>query len=368
MKMITSGYNFEGYHITNYCGFCTGECVLGTGFLSTWESGVADFFGTNSTLYESKLATARASALAQLSRNASQIGGNALIGVDVDYTTFTGDLMGVMATGTAVTIESTNSPANNKYKAPIRRTLFISDYNISTPIRAISVSLEYIEEQTQATLNFISYNDFPVDALQVELTFKSVFGDVQHTIVSDIYDFRKENSTLIATPFYINITPSLSQNIHSVYAKILKYISDDQIYISELECNTAYVIDKTTKNQFGADAVTIYEDTATHWICPCGYHNIVDEESCSLCGRNKAELMSGKASLATILEKVQQFTTVREIKNAVDDTNLFDQSPYADLILKKLEESVYAERLYGNRYHDFVKFLTEIESEDIPGI
>lgn len=33
--LMTSGYNFEGYTISNYLGVYSGECALGTGFLST---------------------------------------------------------------------------------------------------------------------------------------------------------------------------------------------------------------------------------------------------------------------------------------------------------------------------------------------
>ena len=53
--LITSGYNFEGYEITDYLGLCSGEAALGTGFLSSLGAGIADFLGTNSTLYEEKL-------------------------------------------------------------------------------------------------------------------------------------------------------------------------------------------------------------------------------------------------------------------------------------------------------------------------
>lgn len=50
--LLTSGYNFEGYKIKKYMGFCSGECVLGTGFFSALNAGVADFLGSNSSMYE----------------------------------------------------------------------------------------------------------------------------------------------------------------------------------------------------------------------------------------------------------------------------------------------------------------------------
>ena len=60
---ITSGYNFEGYNITEYLGLCSGEAALGTGFLSSLGAGIADILGTNSTMYEEKLNNARNMAL-----------------------------------------------------------------------------------------------------------------------------------------------------------------------------------------------------------------------------------------------------------------------------------------------------------------
>ncbi len=57
--MITSGFNFEHYAITQYLGFCSGECVLGTGFLSSLGASIADFLGSTSSLYEGKLESAK---------------------------------------------------------------------------------------------------------------------------------------------------------------------------------------------------------------------------------------------------------------------------------------------------------------------
>jgi uncharacterized protein YbjQ (UPF0145 family) len=102
--LITSGYNFEGYSITEYFGFFSGECALGTGFLSTLGAGVADFLGTNSTMYSGKLKEAKEYAISRLVSQVQRTGGNAIIGLDVDYTTFSSDIMGVIVSGTAVKI------------------------------------------------------------------------------------------------------------------------------------------------------------------------------------------------------------------------------------------------------------------------
>ena len=106
--IITTGVSVEGYEIIKYLGIISGECALGTGFLSSLGAGVADFLGRNSTKYSNKLIEAKDHALRQLENNASRLGANAIIGVDLDYTTFTSDIMGVIATGTAVMIQENN--------------------------------------------------------------------------------------------------------------------------------------------------------------------------------------------------------------------------------------------------------------------
>lgn len=75
---LTSGFNFENYEITDYLGFCSGEYALNTKFLS-------DFNLLSS--YSEKLEAAQKNALDLLISNAKQMGANAIIGLDIDYTT-----------------------------------------------------------------------------------------------------------------------------------------------------------------------------------------------------------------------------------------------------------------------------------------
>jgi uncharacterized protein YbjQ (UPF0145 family) len=52
-----------------------------------------------------KLETARESALKNLVKKSVQSGGNAIIGIDFDYITFSNNMIGVVANGTSVEIE-----------------------------------------------------------------------------------------------------------------------------------------------------------------------------------------------------------------------------------------------------------------------
>jgi uncharacterized protein YbjQ (UPF0145 family) len=61
-------------------------------------------FGKRSSAYEIKLANAKKTALKKLKMIADELGGNAIIGVDLDFTEFTGNKIGVIISGTIVHI------------------------------------------------------------------------------------------------------------------------------------------------------------------------------------------------------------------------------------------------------------------------
>lgn len=103
--ITTSGYNFEGFKITEYHGVVVGETVIGTGFLSEITASFADTLGVEATRYSQKLETARKSSMNRAIAKAIFLGGNALIGVDIDYVAFSTDKIGVIYTGTSVKIE-----------------------------------------------------------------------------------------------------------------------------------------------------------------------------------------------------------------------------------------------------------------------
>ena len=104
-QMMTTGYDFVGYKIKKYIGIVSGQVVLGTGFLSELSASYSDFFGVQSQKFATKLEQAKNAALGILSEKSNNMGGNAIIGVDFDYITFHGNMIGVVANGTSVVIE-----------------------------------------------------------------------------------------------------------------------------------------------------------------------------------------------------------------------------------------------------------------------
>lgn len=103
---LTTTPSIEGKHITRYCGIVAGEAVLGANVFKDMFAGIRDLVGGRSGTYEKELRKARQIALDELSEQASELGANAVVGIDLDYEVLgekNGMLM-VTASGTAVVV------------------------------------------------------------------------------------------------------------------------------------------------------------------------------------------------------------------------------------------------------------------------
>lgn len=94
----------DGHRATAYHGVVTGEAIIGANIFRDLFAQVRDIVGGRSKAYEAALGDARRIALDEMADRARALGGNAVIGVDLDYETINNMLM-VSATGTAVTLE-----------------------------------------------------------------------------------------------------------------------------------------------------------------------------------------------------------------------------------------------------------------------
>ncbi|WP_193142372.1 MULTISPECIES: heavy metal-binding domain-containing protein [unclassified Meridianimarinicoccus] len=101
--IVTTTNTIEGHKIARYHGIVVGEAILGANVFRDVFAGITDIIGGRSGAYEKSLGEARATALAEMEHRAKQAGGNAVVGVDLDYEVVNNMLM-VSASGTAVSI------------------------------------------------------------------------------------------------------------------------------------------------------------------------------------------------------------------------------------------------------------------------
>ncbi len=106
--IVTTTNTIEGREIAEYRGIVTGEAILGTNIFRDLFAGIRDLVGGRSGAYEQVLKEARETALRELQEEASKLGANAVIGVDIDYenisTGSSGSMLMVSASGTAVVV------------------------------------------------------------------------------------------------------------------------------------------------------------------------------------------------------------------------------------------------------------------------
>jgi uncharacterized protein YbjQ (UPF0145 family) len=102
---VTTTNSIEGSKITTYLGVVTGEAILGANIFRDFFAGVRDIVGGRSKAYEEVLREARDAALREMEVEAQRLGANAIVGVDIDYSTVGhGNMLMVSCSGTAVTV------------------------------------------------------------------------------------------------------------------------------------------------------------------------------------------------------------------------------------------------------------------------
>ncbi len=104
--LMTTTNNVEGQKITQYHGLVTGEAILGANIFKDFFAGIRDIVGGRSSAYEKELRQAKDIALKEMQVEAENLGGNAVIAIDLDYETVGGSMLMVTASGTAVTLEN----------------------------------------------------------------------------------------------------------------------------------------------------------------------------------------------------------------------------------------------------------------------
>ena len=104
--ILTTTNSIEGKTIREYCGVVTGEAIVGANIFRDFFAGIRDIVGGRSAAYEKELQKAREIALEEMADAARRTGGDAVVGIDLDYEVVGqgGSMLMVTASGTAVRV------------------------------------------------------------------------------------------------------------------------------------------------------------------------------------------------------------------------------------------------------------------------
>jgi len=103
--LISTTPNIEGKKIVKYLGIVSGEAILGANIFRDFFANITDIIGGRASSYESELRNAKGIAINEMTADASYLGANAIVGVDLDYETIGQSMLMVSVSGTAVIYE-----------------------------------------------------------------------------------------------------------------------------------------------------------------------------------------------------------------------------------------------------------------------
>lgn len=100
--IITTTPTIQGKEIREYLGVVTGEAIMGANIIKDFFASITDIVGGRSAAYEQELQKARQIALDEMAAQAAEMGGTAIVGVDLDYEVVREGMLMVAVSGTAV--------------------------------------------------------------------------------------------------------------------------------------------------------------------------------------------------------------------------------------------------------------------------
>lgn len=107
--IVVTTPTIEGRPVLRYHGMVSGDAILGANIFKDFFASVRDIVGGRSAAYERELRKAKELALREMEDEASALGANAILSVDLDYETISSgagsSMLMVSVSGTAVTIE-----------------------------------------------------------------------------------------------------------------------------------------------------------------------------------------------------------------------------------------------------------------------
>lgn len=346
--MLTSGYNFEGYEITEYLGFVSGQTALGSNFLKGIATGVTEMSDAESEKLTSKLEQANQLAMEKLKKLAEAQGADAIIGVEFNYTQFANYSVGTIASGTAVKLEK-----KEEKERDFSKELYVSNYYNRLVPRPVKVVLTGSNSKgVSISTWFYNYNLDDIKAIRVDVELTNLYEE--KLLLKDLdFVFEKGNVSLVE-----------SNKIEcKLPAKDIMLIKDSKVIVSKyvtsrgvFACNDVPINVSMSphrlaalKEKRGIDAVEKYRTDGMIWTCNCGYVNEAGSEECVVCKRKQERLKSSsKFNYEEMIAKMQTKEYVLEIKDVLMEYIKLIDSQYRMELLEIMESGIQYEKTRGN--------------------
>lgn len=120
---VTTETHIEG--VVERLGIVTGQCALGMNIFRDFTAEIRDVVGGRSGAYQRAITEAKDTVIAEMQREAYDLGADAVVAVDIDMSEITGGgglfggkgMIAMLATGTAVKLITNSDPETGGTKA-----------------------------------------------------------------------------------------------------------------------------------------------------------------------------------------------------------------------------------------------------------
>lgn len=288
--MLTTGSGFEGYEIVEYLGFVNGQIALSSNFFKDLSSNLAEITAQESTAFTNKLESASENAIENLIKVAGKRGANAIIGVELNYTGFSNNAVGTVASGTAVVIRK--KEAIHKV---ITSKIYVSNYYNMLMPRPVEVTLAGEDNVVKIAPLFYNYNQDEIKAVRCDIELTN-FYEEKLLLQGIDFVFEKNNVTKLQAEFVECKLPMKDiALIKDVKVYVQKYVTAKGVFAPDsdpIDITLSQRSFEGLKDKRGKDAVERYKSDGTTWLCNCGYINAAGDEECAICGRKEDDLKS----------------------------------------------------------------------------
>ena len=104
--LTTTTPQVDGRPIRQYLGVVSAETIIGANFFRDFLARITDVLGGRSSSYEQVLREGKETVMQELQMEATKLGANAIVGIDIDYSAIgeNGSMLMIVSTGTAVVL------------------------------------------------------------------------------------------------------------------------------------------------------------------------------------------------------------------------------------------------------------------------
>ena len=360
--MVTSGYGFDGYEITEYLGFVNSQTVIGSNFFKGIAQGVTEMSDAESEKLTSKLEAQNESVVEALVKAAEKRKADAIIGMTLNYTQFSTYSVGTIASGTAVKLKKMES----KDKL-IHKELYVTNYYNRLVPRPVRIHLDAVNKDVSLSVEFFNYNQDDILAIRCDVELTNLYEEKLLLKNLDL-SFDKGNVSLIkSNQMEIKLPAKDIMLIKDAKVIIAKYVTGRGVFaVNDNPINVEVPLHRlaSLKEKRGIDAVAKYATDGMIWTCNCGYVNEAGTDECIICHRKQEDMKSHSTfNPDEMIEKMKTKEYVLEIKDVLMEYIKEIDNQYRMELLEIMESGIQYERTRGNMKDTVIEKVEKVFEE-----